>query len=78
MNNLDYQDVGRSVYDVGEDEIRERTYYYCTRKSDYPGVLKSRRQSGANVANKYVYYEHVDNVDMENPTEIIPLKDSLY
>lgn len=58
---LDYKEVGRAVYDIDEEEKRERKYYYSALFSDEEGEIELREYSVIGDAREASSYNFTGN-----------------
>lgn len=79
----DYSSFGKSIYDFGENEMRERTVLVRAKNDQYPLVPKhnSTALGSSNVYNAFTYTGNskdlLDVMD-KGPTEIIPMTDAFF
>lgn len=74
---------GRSIFDIPQNEVRERSYYVEAYDDAYPDVLKSNSNATGMNNVLYVYQYTGDGTDSrkafeDGPAEIIPLYDSYF
>ena len=78
------EDMGRSIFDIEETEERERTILIRKNDEAYPKVHAYKSTTKFATENVYYAYTYVGDRDdlaaviQTGPTEIIPMKESLY
>lgn len=79
----DYTEYGKSIHDIKEDEVRERSHWVRVLKKDYESVRNyaQNRRGDANVFYEYTYtgsYKELLDQMHNGNFEIHPMADSFY
>lgn len=82
MVGVDYTAFGRSIHDVGEDEVRERLFIDRAWDSNYPSVKRyDGMNAGANIWQVYRYagdLSDIQSIYIQEQYDVIPMIDSYY
>jgi hypothetical protein len=79
----DYSAFGPSIYDIGENNARERTMMIYRFNKEYPAVPKHNSNTTGS-SNVFCTYPYVGNIQdlldriAEGPTQILPMTDWMY
>ena len=85
LKNIDvsYFEIGPSIYDIPESDLRERSYYVRAYDSTYPDIPKynSNTRASANVYKVYRYSGDrymLDSVIASGEYEVVPMLQGLF